>query len=125
MPILPPAPDSLFSQRSLTTLLRDQIHKMENTIDELSDDLFLQNSPDDLVQAIAADAYLPPLQLGEPVSQTPTEFKNTIIFPMTVPTDGFIYSVEVPYTGASGLLNHQPDTHDLPRQPVKTSVQRY
>ncbi|MFT3937782.1 hypothetical protein [Rhodopseudomonas sp.] len=118
MPILPPAPDPLFSQRSLTTLLRDQIHKMENTVDELSDDLFLQNSPDDLVQAIAADAYLPPLQLGEPVSQIPTEFRNTVIFPMRVPADGFIYSVEVPYTGASGLLNHQPDTHDLEKPTV-------
>jgi len=118
MPILPPHPDPLFSQRSLATLLRDRIHKMEDTIDELLDDVFLQNSPDDLIQAIAADAYLRPLQLGEPISHTPTEFKNTIVFPMTVPTDGFIYSVEVPYTGASGLLNHQPDKHDLDKPTV-------
>jgi hypothetical protein len=118
MPILSGRPDPIFSQRSLTTLLRDQIHKMENTIDELPDDVFLMNSQEDLIQAIAADAYLPPLVLGEPVSQTPVEFKRTIVFPMTVPTDGFIYSVDVPYTGASGLLNHQPEAHDLDKPTI-------
>ncbi len=112
MPIHPPRRDPLFSQRSLATLLKDQVLKMENAIDELSDDLFLQNSPDDLIQAIAANAYLPPLKLGEPIAQTPTEVKDTIVFPLTFPTDGFIYSVEVPYTGASGLFNHEPNTHD-------------
>lgn len=63
MPVYPPEPDPLFSQRSLTTLLKDQIYKMENAVDELSDDVFLQNSPEDLIEAISQDAYLPPIEL--------------------------------------------------------------
>lgn len=118
MPILPPKVDPLFSQRSLATLLKDQISEMENAIDELSDDVFLQNSPDDLIRAISASAYLLPLKLGEPVSQTPVELKNTIVFPMSHPIDGFIYAVEVPYTGASGLFNHQPDIIDSDKPTV-------
>jgi len=34
MPIFHHEPDPLFSQRNLATLLKDQIHKMENAIDE-------------------------------------------------------------------------------------------
>jgi hypothetical protein len=45
MTILSPRPDHLFSQRSLTTLLKDQILKMDNSIEELSDDLFLKTPP--------------------------------------------------------------------------------
>jgi hypothetical protein len=61
MPIYPPEPDPLFSQRSLATLLKDLIYKMENAIDELSDDVFLQNSPDDLIETISKAHILPPL----------------------------------------------------------------
>jgi hypothetical protein len=121
MPILPPKPDHLFSQRSLSTLLRDQVHKMENTIDELSDDAFLENSPDDLIESISSAAYLPPLILdtAKAVSRPPVELRNTIVFPLTVPIDGFVYSVEVPYVGASGLFNHQPETNDLDKPSAK------
>jgi hypothetical protein len=63
MPIYPPEPDPLFSQRSLATLLKDLIYKMENAIDELSDDVFLQNSPDDLIETISQGSYLAPLEL--------------------------------------------------------------
>jgi hypothetical protein len=115
MPIFTPEPDPLFSQRNLATLLTDQIHKMENTIDELSDDVFLQNSPDDLIEAISQAGYLQPLELHQNhgVSHPPTEITNTHIWGSPVPISGFRYAVEVPYTGASGLFNHQPDTYDL------------
>jgi hypothetical protein len=115
MPILPPEPDHLFTQRSLTTLLRDQVHRMENAIDQLSDDLFLQNSPDDLIESIADDAHLPPIELhtDKGVSHTPVEVSNMRIGISPVPIDGFRYAIEVPYTGASGLFNHQPETYDL------------
>ena len=113
MPILLPKPDPLFSHASLSTLLRDQIHKMENAIDELSDDTFLQNSPDDMIEVISANVHVPPLTLEPAVSHTPSEIRNTVVFPLTSPIDGFRFSVDVPHTGASGLFNHQPDTHDL------------
>jgi hypothetical protein len=115
VPIFPPEPDPLFSQRSLTTLLRDQIHRMENAIDQLSDDLFLQNSPDDLIESIADDAYLQPLELhpDKGVSHTPIEVTNILIGVSPVPINGFRYAIEVPYTGASGLFNHQPETCEL------------
>jgi hypothetical protein len=113
MPVLLPKPDPLFSHASLSTLLRDQIHKMENAIDELSDDTFLQNSPDDMIEAISANVHVLPLTLEPAVSQPPMEIRNTFVFPLTSPIDGFCFSVDVPYTGASGLFNHQPDTHDL------------
>jgi len=41
MPIFPPEIDPLFSQYRLGTLLKNQIGKMENRVDELADDLFL------------------------------------------------------------------------------------
>jgi hypothetical protein len=125
MPVYPPAPDPLFSQRSLTTLLRDQIHKMEDEIDELSDDVFLQNSPDDLIEAISQGAYLPPLELhiDKGISHPPREIKKTIVFPSHVPIDGFIYSIEVPYTGASALFNHQPETHELEKPTARVNAQ--
>ncbi len=125
MPVYLPAPDPLFSQRSLTTLLRDQIHKMENAIDELSDDVFLQNSPDDLIEAISQDAYLPPLELhiDKGISRPPSEIKNTIVGQPPTPIDGFIYSIEVPYTGASGLFNHQPETHELEKPTARLNSQ--
>jgi len=42
MPIFPPEIDPLFSQYQLLgTLLKNQIGKMENRVDELADDLFL------------------------------------------------------------------------------------
>jgi hypothetical protein len=115
MPIFLPAPDPLFSQRSLTTLLKDQVHRMENAIDELSDDVFLHNSPDDMIEAISQDAYLPPIQLhaDKGISHPPIQISNTIVNGSGVPINGFRYSIEVPYTGASGLFNHQPETHDL------------
>jgi hypothetical protein len=115
MPIFSPAPDPLFTQRSLATLLKDQIHKMENTIDELSDDVFLQNSADDMIEAISQDAYLPPIELhaDKGISHPPIEVSNIIVNQSGVPINGFRYSIEVPYTGASGLFNHQPETHDL------------
>jgi hypothetical protein len=115
MPIFPPAPDPLFTQRNLTTLLKDQIHKMENAIDELSDDVFLQNSLDDMIEAISQDAYLPPIELhvDKGISHPPIEISNTIVNQSGVPINGFRYSIEVPYNGASGLFNHQPETYDL------------
>jgi hypothetical protein len=115
MPIFLPEPDPLFSQRNLATLLKDQIHKMENTIDELSDDVFLQNSPDDLIEAISQAGYLQPLELlkDQGVSHTPVEITNAHVWDSPVPISGFRYAIEVPYTGASGLFNHQPDTYDL------------
>jgi hypothetical protein len=114
MPILFPQLDPLFSQRSLTTLLKDQIRRMENSIDELSDDIFLQNSPEDLIETLAQDAYLPPLEIfpdrGE--AYQPVEVSN--LYPQApVPVIGWRYGIGVPYTGASGLLNHQPARTDI------------
>jgi hypothetical protein len=116
MAIIPPQLDPLFSQRSLTVLLRGQIHRMENAIDELSDDVFLQNSPEDLIEAILQLAYLQPLELhqGNGVSLAPIEIPN-VVAGAPVPVIGFRYAIQVPYTGASGLFNHQPETCDLDR----------
>jgi hypothetical protein len=115
MPIFLPEPDPLFTQRNLATLLKDQIHKMEITIDELSDDVFLQNSSDDLIEAISQGGYVQPIELlkDQGVAHTPIEITNTHIWGSSVPISGFRYAIEVPYTGASGLFNHQPDTYDL------------
>ena len=115
MPILLPQPDPLFSQRNLATLMKDQIHKMKNIIDELSDDVFLQNSPDDLIEEISQAGHIQPLELlkDQGVSHPPIEITNTGVWGSPVPISGFRYGIEVPYTGASGLFNHQPDTYDL------------
>lgn len=114
MPILPPEIDPLFSLRSLTTLLKGQIGRMELVIDELSDDVFLQNSPEDLIEAISQIGHLQPLKLDKDngVSHPPTQVEN-VIPASPVPVYGFRYSVEIPYTGASGLFNHHPETADL------------
>jgi hypothetical protein len=125
MPIYPPAPDPLFSQRSLATLLKDQIHKMENAIDEIHDDVFLQNSPDDLIEAISQGAYLAPLELliDKGISHPPSEIKKTIVPPSRVPIDGFLYEIEVPYTGSPGLFNHQPESHNLEKPTARLNSQ--
>jgi hypothetical protein len=63
MPIFLPDADPLFSQRHLGTLLKDQIGRMENRVDELADDLFLSIPAQDLIDDISQDGYLPPLVL--------------------------------------------------------------
>lgn len=114
MPIFLPEPDPLFSQRNLATLLKDQIHQME-------DDVFLQNSSDDLIDTIYHDGYVQSLRLfkDQGVSYPPREITNTIVWGSTVPISGFRYTVEVPYAGASGLFNHQPDANDFDRPTAK------
>ena len=47
------------------------------------------------------------------ISHPPIEITNTYVLGSPVPISGFRYAIEVPYTGASGLFNHQPDTYDL------------
>jgi hypothetical protein len=42
----------------LGTLLKNQIGKMENRVDELADDLFLSIPAQDLIDDISQDAYL-------------------------------------------------------------------
>ncbi len=114
MPIFPPQLDPLFSQRSLATLLKNQIGKMGNAIDELGDDAFLQNSPEDLIETISNNAYIQPLELHKDraVALAPIEIPN--VYPTSpVPVVGYRYAIEMPYTGASGLFNHHPDTSDL------------
>lgn len=113
MTLLTPQHDPLFSQRNLATLLKDQIGKMQEFVDQFHDDAFLQASPEDMIHQLADEAYLPPLVLGDPVQAAPVEYLRTIFPPLKVPNDGYVYSIDVPYVGASGLLNHQPDTHDL------------
>jgi hypothetical protein len=114
MPIYPPDLDPLFYERSLTTLLRGQIARMELAINELGDDVFLQNSPDDLMETIIDIGRLQPLFLHKDsgVSHPPIQIDN-LVPGSPVPVIGFRYTVEVPYTGASGLLNHRPETCDL------------
>jgi hypothetical protein len=125
MPIYPPMPDPLFSQRSLATLLKDLIYKMENTIDELSDDVFLLNSPDDLIETISQGSYLAPLELhvDKGVSHPPREIKKKVVYGSHTPIDGFVYSIEVPYGGASGLFNHEPENHALEKPTASLNSQ--
>jgi hypothetical protein len=101
MPIFPPEPDPLFSQRSLATLLRDQIQRMENHINQYADDLFLQNSSEDWIDTISDDAALPPLvlHLDKGVSHPPVEVTNFRVDVNPVPISGFRYAVEIPYGG--------------------------
>jgi len=47
----------------LGTLLKNQIGKMENRVDELADDLFLSIPAQDLIDDISQDAYLQALVL--------------------------------------------------------------
>lgn len=112
MPIFPPEIDPLFSQRHLGTLLKNQIGIMENRVDELSDDLFLQIPAQDLIDEISKDAYLQPLVLlpEQGISHNPVQISGG---KGVVPGEAFRYSIEIPYTGASGLFNHEPSTLDL------------
>lgn len=116
MPIYPHEIDPLFSQYHLATLLKNQIGKMENRVDELSDDLFLQIPAQDLIDEISEHAYLPPLVLlpEQGISHNPIEIHG-VMGDAPVAIEAFRYSVEIPYTGASGLFNHQPSTFDLDR----------
>jgi hypothetical protein len=80
MPILPPDLDPLFSERSLTTLLRGQIARMKLAIDELGDDVFLQNSLDDLIETIMDIGRLQPLVLHKDsgISHPPIQIDNLV-----------------------------------------------
>src|SRR5262249_30281377 len=70
---------------------------------------------EDMVDAIYEDAYLPPLVIGRNgVSQTPRHV-NLHPDPSGQPqrVDAYLYEVEFPYTGASGLFRHMPASRDL------------
>lgn len=112
MPIFLPDADPLFSQRHLGTLLKDQILSMENRVNELSDDLFLSIPAQDLIDELSANAYLQPLVLlpEHGVSHPPLEIESG---KGVVPGATFRYFVEIPYSGASGLFNHEPTKFDL------------
>jgi hypothetical protein len=114
MPIFLPDADPLFSQRHLGTLLNNQIGGMENRINELADELFLSIPAQDLIDEISLGAYLQPLvlQAEHGVSHPPLEIESG---KGVVPGATFRYFVEIPYTGASGLFNHEPSTNDLDR----------
>lgn len=114
MPIFLPDADPLFSQRHLGTLLRNQIDGMENRVNELADDLFLSIPAQDLIDDLSLGAYLQPLALRAEhgVSHPPLEIESG---QGVVPGATFRYFVEIPYTGASGLFNHEPSTHDRDR----------
>jgi hypothetical protein len=101
----------LFSQYHLGTLLKNQIGKMENRVDELADDLFLSIPAQDLIDDISQDAYLQALVLlpEQGISHNPIEISGGGV----VPGETFRYPIEIPYTGASGLFNHEPATFDL------------
>jgi hypothetical protein len=85
---------------------------MENRVNELADDLFLSIPPQDLIDELSAEAYLKPLVLllEHGVSHPPLEIESG---EGVVSGATFRYFVEIPYTGASGLCNHQPARFDL------------
>jgi hypothetical protein len=124
MPVFLPELDPLFSQYHLGSLLKNQIGKMENRVNELADDLFLSIPAQDLIDDISQEAYLPPLVLQPEhgVSLPPLEIEGG---EGVVPGETFRYFIEIPYTGASGLFNHEPSTFDLDKPTASLNSRSY
>jgi hypothetical protein len=115
MPIYPTNQDTLFTLRGLTTLLRDQTTKISTRLDELHDDELLVTPTEDIVDTIYDELYLPPIVLNKQgVSHTPRSI-NMHLGPGGRPmrVDAYVYAVEFPFIGASGLFNHAPENRDL------------
>jgi hypothetical protein len=111
MPIIPLKFDPLFSEFALSSLLKNQILGMSDAINQLTDDLFLQTPAQDLVEQIIEGARLEPLTLqrDDGHSHLPQDIQNP---------PAFRYTIEMPYTGASGLFRHQPDTSDVDKPTI-------
>jgi hypothetical protein len=107
--------EPLFQPRSLAKLLADQKGKAETWIEHFSDDDILTKPIEDMVDAIYEGTYLQSLVIDRKgVSQIPrhvTLHPNPFGRPQQV--DAYVYEVEFPYTGATGLFRHTPASRDL------------
>jgi hypothetical protein len=115
MRLLVPSNEPLFQPRSLAALITDQEHKMENWIEHFTDDDILTIPVEDMVDAIYDGVSLPPLKIDRNgVSHTPRHInRHPDPFGQVQVVDAFVFEVEFPYTGASGLFRHSPATRDL------------
>jgi hypothetical protein len=70
---------------------------------------------------------LPPLELHLEggISHNPRTINAVVLNRATFQVEAFVYAVEIPYTGASGLFVHQPDTSDLARPLAKLNSGAY
>lgn len=109
--------EPLFQPRSLAKLIADQKAKAETWIEnDLSDDDILTRPIEDMVDAIYESTYLQPLVIDRNgVSHTP---RHVNLHPgpsgqRSQRVDAYVYEVEFPYTGATGLFRHMPASHDL------------
>jgi hypothetical protein len=116
LPIFPSSLDDLlFSQRHLGTLIKDQRGKAENAVDQIADDLLLSTPTEDLVSQIGDEVTIPALVLDHNgIAGSDPRFTNMVVGPggRPITVNAHAYDVDFNYTGASGLFNHQPDTHD-------------
>ena len=123
MPIFPSSLNNLlFSERHLGTLIKNQRGRAENSVDQIADDLLLSMPTEDMVSQIGDEVKLPPLVLDHNgIARSDPRFTNMVVGPGSRPitVNAHAYDVDFSYTGASGLFNHQPDTHDNSRPRAK------
>jgi hypothetical protein len=114
MPIYPNTRAPLFSELRLDILIKNQQAKMDNIVAQYNDDALLEIPAADLIEACYQEAYLEPLVLSDQgVAHNPREINTVAIGGrMVVGVPAYVYRVDYPYTGASGLFRHQPSTHD-------------
>lgn len=115
MPIYPSTRSPLFFEYNLATLIKNQLGKMENIVAQYNDDALLEIPATDLIEACYHEAYLEPLVLSsQGVAHNPREINTVVIGGRrVVGVPAYVYRVDYPYTGASGLFRHKPSTHDL------------
>jgi hypothetical protein len=107
--------EPLFQPRSLARLISEQGNKIENSIRDLTEDHILTIPMEDMVDAIYDDLSVPPLKIDRNgVSHTPRHInRHRDLFGRIQMVDAFVFEVEFPYTGASGLFRHTPAARDL------------
>jgi hypothetical protein len=106
--------EPLFQPRSLVALIADQGRKMVNWIEHFADDAILTIPIEDMVDVIYNDVSVPSLKINHNgVAHIPRHINRhpdpSGGFQVV---DAFVYEVEFPYTGASGLFRHSPILHD-------------
>jgi hypothetical protein len=107
--------EPLFQPRDLAALITEQGHKMENQIEQFTDDDILTIPIEDMVDTIYDGLSLPPLKIDRSngVSHSPRHInRHRDVFGRVQVIDAFVFEVEFPYTGASGLFRHSPASRD-------------
>jgi hypothetical protein len=127
MAIYPSNHSPLFSDLSLAGLIKAQIGRMEEIVDSYTDDAFLEIPAADFIETAYNIGHLPPLNLScDGQSHNPREINTVKISgqpPMRV--QAYVFRVDFPYTGASGLFKHIPDRRDMHAPIAKLNSNAY